>query len=328
MQPKIPRLYYNVQHSLVLLPEWTYFLIELGYELADIPANEHNRHVAGLALPVRAFASSFVSLGVVSNRSQAVSKVNEAQVEYILNLPVGTSVYVRRDNNRKIKGVIESFADQDDSKCVIIRTSKNDVMRFPLDYYAARITVSKTEARILNKFPSGWKVEVPSNFVKCYFGKETAQDYILDTSFDVLIVGTKSVVETEVCNTQFTCKSSPGAIGVNGCLQEILRVREFLGTSKSYRVRCISRSDTDPENSIAEREPCVVVFDGAIAYLNHAHRWGHSHHIVLLDRTERQFIDAIDLINDAYTRRLDERPTFQIKIPTSIEMMIFKEQTT
>jgi hypothetical protein len=71
--------------------------------------------------------------------------------------------------------------------------------------------------------------------------------------------------------------------------------------------------------------PPIVVFDGAVAYMKLGHHWQSAHQIALLDRTERQFVDAIELLNQNYAYRLSGGFKFPIKIPDGIEMMIYRD---
>ncbi len=73
-------------------------------------------------------------------------------------------------------------------------------------------------------------------------------------------------------------------------------------------------------------EPLLVVFDGAIPYINHASRWRAACQVAVLDRTERQFSDAVELVNQSYAYRSDDSFGFPIKIPDDIEMMVFAER--
>ncbi len=51
-----------------------------------------------------------------------------------------------------------------------------------------------------------------------------------------------------------------------------------------------------------------------------------DYQVAVLDRTERQFSDAVELVNQSYAYRSDDSFGFPMKIPDDIEMMVFAER--
>lgn len=324
MLENLPPLFYLSSNKPILLPEWAYFFMRLGYQLASISNNDY-RVVIGLAVPTRLFACSLVATGIVFARLASESSTDAVQLKYIRSLKPGTSVYVRRDNNRKLRGIIEKFDEYEGELYIYINTTNKDTMGFQLKRYASRITVSDREVSLPKYQQSGYLIEAPGKFLQCCLGKTLAQKHILDSSFEALLVGRKSFLGPELCDTPFICKTSGKSAGSKGCLQEILRVQQFSSANKSYRTQCVSPSNITPEKEIGTQTPPVIVFDGAIAYIKLGHKWQSAHQIVLLDRTERQFGDAIELLNQNYTRRLSGSFKFPINIPDGIEMMVYRD---
>jgi hypothetical protein len=324
MSENLPHLYYLSDNKPELLPEWAYFFMRLGYQLATM-SNDGYRVVIGLAIPTRLFACSLVATGIVFARVGAENFVDDAQLQYILSLEPGTPVHVRRDNNRRLRGVIDKFEEHDGKPYIFIRTTESLIRGFPIDDYASRITVSNRDVRLPKNQQTGYLIETASKFLQYCLGKELAQGYILDSSFETLIVGKKSVIQYEACSIPFICKTSGKSAGAKGCLQEILRVRQFSGANKSYRTQCVSSSNITPEKEIGTQIPPIVVFDGAIAYIKLSHKWRSAHQITLLDRTERQFSDAIELLNQNYAYRLAGGFRFPIRIPDGIEMTVYRD---
>lgn len=323
MAENLPQLYYLLDNRAEPLPEWAYFFMRVGHQLAII-SNDNYRIVIGLTIPTRAFASSLVATGVILARAE---RENSAQVQYIRGLEPGTPVYVRTDNNRQLRGVIEKFDKIRDEEWVIIRTGKHETLPRPLNRFASRITVSGRDLSLPEYSRSGYPIENPTEFLKCCLGEELARAHIFDTSFGALIVGKKNVIEDEVKGSFFACGGSNKIQSVSGCLQDILRIRQLSGAKRSYRVQLLSSSTkTDPAQVIDKQVPPIVIFDGAVAYMKLGHIWGAAHHIVLLDRTEYQFADAVQTLNQNYAYRLLDDLKFPVKIPGGVEMMIFKER--
>lgn len=324
MSENLPPLYYLSDNDPKLLPEWAYFFMRLGQQLATMPSVDH-RLVVGLAIPTRIFACSLIATGVVIERAGIKNLADDMQQQYILNLEPGTSVHIRRDNNRKLRGIVETFEEYNGKPYIFIRTTKSERRGFPLDDYASRITVSDRDVHLPENQQIGRVIETPSKFLLGCLGEALAQKYILDSSFEVLIIGKKPVIQHEVCEIPFIYKDSAKLGSVTGYLQEIMRVRQFSGSNKSYRVQFVSASSAKLEKEFhGRRGPASVVFDGAVAYIKHGHKWSNVHHIILLDRTERQFSDAVELLNQNYAYRLSGGFKFPIKIPDGIEMMIYR----
>ncbi len=324
----LPRFFYLSDNELTSLPEWANFFMELGYRLATIPNAKH-RLVVGLAIPVRAFASSLVAAGIVIAKAGKEISIDEARLQYIQSLEIGTPVHVRIEN-RKHKGIVEDFEEYAGQTYIVVCTTSSTASakplkrKLPLSRYASKITVSQSDVSLSGK-QSGRLMEAPSEFVKMCFGKEFAEEYIHSSSLEALIIGNKSTIQQDACDTFFNCNVSDTPTIVKGCLQDILRIRQFSGTNRSYHTECLSSSTEAPEKEIEGREPSVAILDGAVAYLRHGHKWKSSHQVVLLDRTERQFSDAVDLLNQNQAYRTIEDFEFLINIPNGIEMMIYKE---
>ena len=64
MVETLPRLCYLADNRPRLLPEWAYFFLRLGHQLANLP-NDDSRIVVGLAIPTRAIACGLAAAGVV-----------------------------------------------------------------------------------------------------------------------------------------------------------------------------------------------------------------------------------------------------------------------
>jgi len=135
MSENLPRIYYLSDNKPELLPEWAYFFMRVGYQLTTI-SNDSYRVVIGLAVPTRLFACSLAAIGIVFAKAGTENSVDDAQLQYILNLEPGTPVHVRKDNNRKLRGVIDKFEEYDGKPYIFIRTTKSLKCGFPLNDYA------------------------------------------------------------------------------------------------------------------------------------------------------------------------------------------------
>jgi hypothetical protein len=242
MSGNLPRLSYLPDGKSELLPEWSYFFLRLGYQLATV-SNGSYRVVIGLAIPTRAFACGLVAAGIVLAKAGSETRIDTMRLQHIRSLKPGTPVYVRTDNNRRFRGFFNCLKDFQGKEYVSIHTAKSEERCYPLERYASRITVSERDVSLPKHQQSGYLLEAPGKFLQCCLGKKLAQRHILDSSFEALLAGKKTVIKQEVSEIPFVCRTSKST-GVSGCLQEILRVRQFSGANKAYRTQCVSSSDT------------------------------------------------------------------------------------
>lgn len=322
MSRKLPQLYYQSGHELKLLPKWAYFFMSVGQQVAAMPKNG-SRLVLALTLPTRAFAATLVATGIVFTKATSSNDTDREQIQRILSLKRGDFVYVRK-NKRKIKGVVDRIEEDCGEMYIFVKTSTLEISGFPVEMYASRITVIDKEPKLPKYQQTGYDLEKPNEFMSVFFGEKLAQDYILDTSFDVLILGKKSDICYELCNFSLISSGSGKSSQESGLLQDIVRVRQFFREGKSHKAEVMSVSDEDNFYDIPSSP--IIIFDGAIAYIRHSHKWHKNHYIVLLDRTDRHFSDAVELLNQNYMHRLNNQLEFSMNIPNGIELMIYEER--
>jgi hypothetical protein len=315
----VTNLRYQSGKDWLLLPAWCKSYIELGIELARYPRTETRFKVA-LALPTNAFAATFVALGIVleSANQPVVSKVYS---EYIRSLPVGTPV-IYQSLGRKFRGIIEGFFERDGKTHLTISLGRRQGLQLSLPEHAPRITVADREFKLRNYQQGGKSPSIPALL------GATVHDpaaFITQTQLHCLIVALISDFRSEVENTVIGIDLN-GRI-VWGPVQDILRVEQFLGTNQAYRCQVIASSES-PEQSVSSEleNPSITVFAGANSYLKHYSKWANAHQIVLLDRTERTFQDAVDNLNENYGRRVDASSArLQFDPPSGVDVMVFEE---
>ncbi len=87
-----------------------------------------------------------------------------------------------------------------------------------------------------------------------------------------------------------------------------------------------SHSTNNHDQEIEHQSPPNIIFDRAPAYLKHGFDWLHANQIIVLDRTEKQFPDAVDLVNQNYARRIGEVKKIPFLVPNGIELMVYQER--
>lgn len=102
-----------------------------------------------------------------------------------------------------------------------------------------------------------------------------------------------------------------------------LKIHRFHKDSYNSEILPIRRAKPEFLNSIT---PHTVIFDGANAFLKSRDYWLKSHNIVLLDRTEPHFQEAVDVINQNYYSRFDDVSVKGITPPFGVEHIAYQEK--
>jgi hypothetical protein len=102
-----------------------------------------------------------------------------------------------------------------------------------------------------------------------------------------------------------------------------LKIHRFHKDSYNSEILPIRQAKPEFLNSIT---PHTVIFDGANTFLKSREYWLKSHNIVLLDRTEPHFQEAVDVINQNYYSRFDDVSLKRITLPFGVEHIAYQEK--
>lgn len=320
----LPELYYKYMNEPNVLPDWAYFFLQIGSQMASEQIQDE-RCVIAIAVPSRHFAAALIAFGYVYERVRGSNCVDQTRIDMLLNQDIGTPVYVRSNDGKKYKGTIEGFSTMMGKSYIDIRTTGNQVRSVPLESHASRITIAERDISLPKYKQTGQQAEIPTPFLNSLIKESQIIDYIVGSSYESAIIGNRSQLQQEICDEPFYVKSQNNRF-LQGNLQEILRMRSFSGLNKSYKSECISSNSIDnKQTDISDHNISLVVFDGAVGFIKSNHLWLQCHQIVVLDRCERQFPDAVQLINDNYAYRTESDVNLKLKIPPHIEMMAYRE---
>lgn len=299
------------------VPDWARFLIQLGASVGEGP--EDSRIVATVATPVRAFAAVLCSVGAVLRLS-----IEPVQVDVMLYLtelealPVGTKVVYRKGTAARIQpGAFVGFDEINGQRYIVVDIGGGVLLKIPAEH-CGRIEVLDGEAPARRRVASQRTAE--AGLAAAAFRGNDGPAFLTSSRLDCVIVAQEREVRAEVLETPFSLVY--GNNEVNGYLQDLLRVRRFGRDGDAYR------SDLVLTNWRVRREnyerPAVVVFDGAGAYLRWGETWPASHHIVVLDRRDFRFDEAVGQLNAAYIGRFDDLALQLPPAPVSLECMVFR----
>jgi hypothetical protein len=341
----VPSLMYENGDGWNPLPAWADFLISVGaYAAREVFPDR--RLVLALSLPTRAFAACFAAAGVVRCVIQSKSINAEDHFQYLSGLPRGTPLLLRdKAKGRWLHAVHDGVgerADGLDGPRLKVRVQDNEIetrqhergltyLLSPLECKnRVRVVPEVNDWRLPGRQQIGHKANL--DFLKIFCGV----DDVLSNRVECAIVGHKALIKPEACSVRFAVRRtgsqyrSGNDTGLaEGCLQDILNTREFL-TDKQlpYFTRVyavIGRERVAPDLPTGCMPP-VVIFDGASAFLKRHSHWLESNWLVLLDRTDRRYEDAVMELNQRYTNRMDHRVRLDADIPDGIEGMAFWEE--
>lgn len=299
------------------VPEWARFLIQLGARVGA-EARRDSRIIAAVAAPVRPFAAVLCGVGVVLRLS-----IEPVQVDVTLclkkleALPVGTKVAYRHSATRIQPGAFVGFDEIHGQRYIAVDIGGGVLLKI-LAEKCGKIEVLEGEAPARRRVASQRNADV--GLAAAVFRGNDGAAFLTSSRLDCVIVAQEREMRAEVLETPFAFVD--GNNEVIGYLQDLLRVRRFGRDGDAYR------TDLVLTNWRLRREnyerPAVVVFDGAAAYLRWRGTWPASHHIVVLDRRDFRFAEAVAQLNAAYVERVDDLALQLPPVPASLECMAFR----
>ena len=296
------------------LPEWGKFYLELGAAVAQANHSDQ-RLVTALAVPTRSQAAVLTAAGIV------ISRVNSAEenlqdshsdhLEMLSGLPVGTSVTVRR-GKKTDKGIWVGTRvnPNDGSKMAGVQTEngksgaltvwipESDSKRVQVSSIAwAKLPANSETARDKGASRSEFVSQIVQGMGLLKFAKESA--------LDCIILGNVGLLVKEADGAKLSL-GTQGHEESAGTLRDLLRVRRLFTKDESFRSDIFPVNKAENAKLSEQMTPHVVVFDGAVGFLKWRDNWPQSKWLVILDRTEPRFRDAVQVVNEEYLNRTSE----------------------
>jgi hypothetical protein len=320
MQPG--SLYYKRKDRWVPLTQWGQFFLKLGYVLGTQEASE-NRIIAGLALPIRAYAASLTATGIIAGRLSCPAHSDEAlkRFQQLLTLAEGTSLYYRREKGERVTVTFDGSTT--DGSMIKLRSGRCTYIIPP--GRALRVEFPFKELPSISRCSHRKSNINISPFLSNFFNGITVEEIVLQSRLDCVIIGSIGHIEQEINYSQFAVQSSQGEY-LEGTLQDIVRVRRFSTDAETYRSDVFYTHNQEYPGSQQEI-PEIVIFDGAKSYLKWGTSYSYPHCIVLLTQTEPEFDAAVQIFNENFAKnRLDE-VTFEslLNIPKGVPFSIYQE---
>ncbi|KAB2943026.1 MAG: hypothetical protein F9K17_12140 [Phycisphaerae bacterium] len=312
------------------LPQWAEYFIAVGRQLAHADRSE-SRIVTAMVTPTRAFGAAFVSLGMVISDFAARERVSHAtHFRTLLDLPPGTTVIYRQSPERTFKGILQGSEEVHGTLYVRVQISSTaGGRRAYLIPESLALQVQPTHhSGTLPNNPSGKNKRFANTFVDQLLGASNLAQLGPCSQPCCTIVGRRNVLEYEIRRTPLLVHAN--GQHSTGYLQDVLRVDRFAVDHHYHRAALVPVGSGGPPDDLVENTQLGVVFDGAAGFLKWGQLWGGRHQIVVLDRTEPYFDDAISAINSRFSQnRVDgEVPLPTCDAPPGAEVLAFREAVT
>ncbi|MGG3641179.1 hypothetical protein ABES38_07325 [Bacillus gobiensis] len=312
------------------LPDWANFYINAGKVFFDIlPTKAKARLV--LTLPTRSYAGVCIAYGaILSSISDKIDdKTIDEHFQKIRGLEIGTSVIYRKQSRtyRGIYSGTEMVDGEERIRITIQEKMAGNLTEILNRKRSLSIQIATDKNFKLPKTPKGRENRV-SSFLKTGFQDYNYNRLLTLSQPQFYYVGRKKWVKNEAIDTVMAVYDLKNNQYIQGNLHDLLRMKEFMGEQDSYQSHLLSSSATSHKFDLKNTAPSTfTIFDGAMSYLRWREEFKYTHSILILDRTEAQFENALFELNDEYILSQKMGKDFPIDarlIPKGVEMMLWE----
>ena len=322
--PGLDSLVYKSGDEWLAFPDWALFYIELGAALSHYD-HEGKSFVTAVTIPVRSFAASLISSGVIVPRINLLSAGNESHIAKIKSLSIDTPVLFRT-GNRQYKGVYKGIICLDGKRYFSIRYNKTSERAIPIES-ANKIEILNKEEIFIPKVQSGKGLAPPSPLVEKLLDKASLHKFLMESRLECIILGQINTLQQELCDFTIGYKLDEEHVK-DGNLQDLVRVKgtQFQPASMTHRTFVWASSSRYITQASSRLSNYVTVFDNALGFIKWRSYFRKSNWIVVLDRTDRNYELAIKDLNEEYVKyRIDQRSKISFpNPPAGIEIMFFE----
>lgn len=329
----LANLYFEDSEEWHRLPEWADYFISVGKQFAYADSDSISRIVTAIVVPTRAYCAAFVGFGMVVCDAAKREQLSEiAHFKMLLDLPPGTPVIYLQGTGKILKGIMQPPQESDGEQWVRVQVSApsmkgGGVIQLINKAIALKVQPATHSGKLPQK-QSGKNKRLSNEFVNILLGDPDPVQLGIQSKYVCAIVGKKSLLEYEIRQTPFAVHRN-GGNREKGLLQDVLRVDRFISGEKSHRSALVPIGISQPSSDIISKIETGVVFDGAAGFLKWGTMFQNRHQVIILDRTERYFDDAIHSINSRFLQnRADVElllPDSALSVPPGTEMLAFRE---
>jgi len=287
----LDRLHFLDENSWIPVPDWARFFIRLGSLLSGAIAG-NPRLVCAVSIPTRSHAAVFAAAGVVGQRVQINVPLDASgHLNRLRELPIGSTLFYRVDATKKVPCELRGFVMEDGVDYVLLEAGGGLRWYVPTAN-SLRIEPSSRHLRLPTN--TGMRtVRANTDFLGLVLGQSRLDGFLRNSRLDTVVVGHEGLLRAEALSASFAILDKQGNPTM-GKLQDMLRARCLLTTDASFRSDIVSSRRA---HTMEPDRPWVVVFDGAAGFLRRYDLWLDTAWLVVLERTESQFEDAVNEVN-------------------------------
>ena len=318
------------------IPEWALFLIRVGWYLGDIDLDDEvDRAVIAVSLPNRAFASGLAALGTVLAEPVPTPLEEEVETHFekLLTLPdpkrTETGVTFLK-NGRKLRGLFAGVQIIGGKRFIRVQVQAQGAYKsgglthFVGETEALSLSVESEHPRIVSQRFHGTAIFRHEQFVGRLYEPDEIPNLYLTAQCRTLIVGRLNTLHRETVSAPFAFLQ--GRAAAEGVMNDLLRVKQFISDESHARVTIHPTGKSVPPAEEEVGRTHVVIYDGAEAFCKWANYFPRSNALIILDRTETQFLEGISQINARFMQRSKDFPRHFIgAVPPGLDAMGFLE---
>lgn len=297
------------------IPHWAKFLISLGASVASAEGDTR-RIVVAVSVPSPCYAASFIALGRIL--AEPIVEPDPAaytsHFEFLAALPARSPlIYFRRaelvhgpflgtDSNNGEDGIwmVYQKPKQPPGKCFIPKR------------WSLRVELEPDHKGPAPRTGAG-RLRKPKPFVERFFTREEHYRILCNTTKPVTVIGDTNRFRAETVVTPFAVPADERWI--EGSLQDLIRVSKFAAGAIGCRSEILAKGrDPALEAAGAHTAGSLVILDGASAAIRRLHQYNNPNLVAVLQRTEPEYLAAVDLLNARYINRADD---FEVKASVS-----------
>lgn len=275
------------------LPGWARFFISAGAGLAT-GTDDQCRTVFAIAVPARGYGATLSASGAVLARAKVpIDRDIHAHFAFLSSLPAGALVRYISPKGTKYVGKLERLAIPDRNGYVAFRSGEI-VHRIPVESCCGIQPITDESVRV----PKRWSPQPASpdaGLVDALLEPDVRASFRFRSRIECVVVGNERALLDEATAAPFAIVR-PGKQPLDGRLQDVLRVRRSCRYGEGYRSEVYPASGGRSLDGLPSPPP-LAIFDGSLAFLNRGSLFPSSNWLVILDRTEPRFLDAVSEIN-------------------------------
>ncbi len=311
------------------LPPWARFFLDLGAQIASY-SPKSGPLVVALSLPARAYAAALAASGIVLTRAHLPDDQADTSAHFRMlchlasqepNIPVEYIENVKGRLKRtcaELQGV-EIRNGVPTLKVLIGTERQGQTTSFIGERIAFKVQLARKSGALGRS-----RTMKELAFTKRALGDANLADFVFRTQLDCAILGTCSQLNHEITEASFAFRATNGKLE-EGHLQDILRACRFLTDSQHFRSEIIPVAHEGRPRAPLTSTPNTVIFDGSIGFLRWRDDWRGVPWLVLLDRTETHFAEAVEAVKSEDMSRVADAKGLQIPpIPPGIEITTFE----